>query len=46
MLMDVGKGKAAARSVDPYSLRKRWNYFVRHLLDVTPPMEFRLETGD
>lgn len=30
MLMDLGKGKAAARSVDPYFLRKRWNYFVGH----------------
>lgn len=41
-LIDLGKGKAAARKVDPYFIRKRWDYFVQHLLGVTPPPEFAL----
>ena len=25
----------------PYMMRRRWNYFVQHLLGATPPAEFR-----
>lgn len=27
---------------DPYVIRRRWDYFVRHLLGVEPPKEFRI----
>ena len=26
----------------PYFIRKRWNFFVEHLLDVKPPEDFRI----
>jgi dipeptidyl aminopeptidase/acylaminoacyl peptidase len=26
-----------------YIMRRRWDYFVRHLLGAEPPKEFRLE---
>ena len=26
----------------PYVMRRRWDYFVRHLLGVTPPKEYLL----
>jgi len=25
---------------EPYMMRRRWDYFVQHLLGVTPPVEF------
>jgi dipeptidyl-peptidase 4 len=28
---------------DPYFVRKRWDYFVRHLLGVEPPAGYRIE---
>ena len=27
---------------DPYFLRRRWDYFVRHLLGVEPPAGYRI----
>ena len=27
---------------EPYVIRRRWDYFVRHLLGVEPPKEFRI----
>ena len=27
---------------DPYFIRKRWDYFVRHLLGAEPPRDYRL----
>ncbi len=41
-LVDLGKGKAASRRSDPYFLRRRWDYFVEHLLGIAPPKEFDL----
>lgn len=41
-LVDVSKGKAAPRGLEPYVLRKRWDYFVEHLIGATPPKEFQL----
>ncbi len=29
---------------EPYMIRKRWDYFVRHLLGVEPPKEYRFTT--
>ena len=26
-----------------YIMRRRWDYFVRHLLDATPPVEFTIK---
>lgn len=43
-LVDLAAGKAASRRVDPYFLRRRWDYFVRHLMGAEPPTEFKLET--
>jgi hypothetical protein len=31
---------------DPYFIRRRWDYFVRHLLGATPPDEYRIEPDD
>ncbi len=28
---------------DPYAIRKRWDYFVQHLLGAEPPQEYRIE---
>ena len=28
---------------NPYLIRRRWDYFVQHLLGVTPPREFKIE---
>jgi hypothetical protein len=28
---------------DPYFVRKRWDYFVRHLLGAEPPAGYRIE---
>lgn len=42
VMIDLGKGKSAAQIFDPYFLRRRWDYFVQHLLGVTPPDEFQL----
>jgi hypothetical protein len=30
-------------SNDPYFIRKRWDYFVKHLLNEAPPENFRVE---
>jgi dipeptidyl aminopeptidase/acylaminoacyl peptidase len=38
MLMLPNHGHSFARK--PYMMRKRWDYFVQHLLAVTPPKEF------
>ena len=38
MLMLPNTGHGYARS--PYMMRKRWDYFVKHLLSVEPPKEF------
>jgi len=27
---------------NPYMMRRRWDYFVRHLLGVEPPLEYEL----
>ena len=38
MLMLPNRGHGFARK--PYMMRKRWDYFVQHLMAVTPPKEF------
>lgn len=38
MLMLPNRGHGFARK--PYMMRKRWDYFVQHLLALTPPKEF------
>jgi len=30
---------------EPYMMRRRWDYFVRHLLGVEPPKEFEIGAG-
>lgn len=42
MLMLPNKGHGFAR--DPYMVRKRWDYFVTHLLGVKPPKEFNFSS--
>lgn len=32
-----------ASGYHPYVTRRRWDYFVRHLLGVTPPQEYRIK---
>jgi dipeptidyl-peptidase-4 len=43
---DVGRPQAARPReyayADPYFLRRRWDYFVEHLLGVAPPAGFRI----
>ena len=29
---------------EPYMMRRRWDYFVRHLLGVEPPKEYTFKT--
>ncbi|MGB1263692.1 MAG: DPP IV N-terminal domain-containing protein [Cognaticolwellia sp.] len=38
MLMLPNRGHGFARK--PYMMRKRWDYFVKHLMKITPPKEF------
>ncbi|ASP47743.1 S9 family peptidase [Cognaticolwellia beringensis] len=38
MLMLPNRGHGFAR--EPYMMRKRWDYFVQHLMGLTPPKEF------
>lgn len=38
LLMLPNKGHGFAR--DPYMVRKRWDYFVKHLMGAKPPKEF------
>ncbi|ARD44296.1 DPP IV N-terminal domain-containing protein [Colwellia sp. PAMC 21821] len=38
MLMLPNRGHGFAR--EPYMMRKRWDYFVQHLMALTPPKEF------
>ncbi|WP_226960765.1 S9 family peptidase [Thalassotalea sp. LPB0316] len=42
MLMLPNRGHGFAR--EPYMMRKRWDYFVTHLLGATPPKEFSFKT--
>jgi dipeptidyl aminopeptidase/acylaminoacyl peptidase len=30
---------------EPYMMRRRWDYFVEHLLGAVPPKEYRFKTG-
>lgn len=30
---------------DPYFIRQRWNYFVQHLLQATPPQAYRIQAS-
>ncbi|WP_206486149.1 DPP IV N-terminal domain-containing protein [Thalassotalea sp. G2M2-11] len=42
MLILPNRGHGFAR--EPYMMRKRWDYFVKHLLGATPPKEFNFTT--
>jgi dipeptidyl aminopeptidase/acylaminoacyl peptidase len=42
MLMLPNRDHGFAR--EPYMVRKRWDYFVKHLMGVTPPEEFTFKT--
>lgn len=42
-MSDLGQGKEAYEGLDPYFVRRRWDYFVRHLMGVEPPHEYRIE---
>jgi dienelactone hydrolase len=41
-LVNLAQGNAAWRGVDPYFIRRRWDYFVTNLLGVEPPHEYRI----
>ncbi|WP_371375103.1 DPP IV N-terminal domain-containing protein [Thalassotalea aquiviva] len=42
MIMLPNRGHGFAR--EPFMMRKRWDYFVKHLMGATPPKEFVFET--
>ncbi|XPF92885.1 DPP IV N-terminal domain-containing protein [Colwellia sp. RE-S-Sl-9] len=42
MLMLPNRGHGFAR--EPYMVRKRWDYFVTHLMGATPPKEFNFSS--
>lgn len=44
-LSDLGKGKDAYDGLDPYFVRRRWDYFVRHLMGVEPPREYLIKAN-
>ncbi|NQZ81133.1 MAG: DPP IV N-terminal domain-containing protein [Colwellia sp.] len=44
MLMLPNRGHGFAR--ESYMVRKRWDYFVKHLMGATPPKEFSFEPED
>lgn len=41
-LVDLGRGKSAPRELDPYFVRRRWDYFVEHLLGTRPPANYQI----
>lgn len=41
-MIDLAKGASAPSVTDPYFIRRRWDYFVQHLLGVAPPTNFDL----
>jgi dipeptidyl aminopeptidase/acylaminoacyl peptidase len=43
MLMLPNRGHGFAR--EPYMMRKRWDYFVEHLMGATPPKEFTFSSA-
>ena len=43
MLMLPNRGHGFAR--EPYMVRKRWDYFVTHLMGATPPKEFNFSVN-
>lgn len=44
-LANLGKGRHAHAGLDPYFVRRRWDYFVRHLMGVEPPREYRIKAN-
>jgi dipeptidyl aminopeptidase/acylaminoacyl peptidase len=42
MILFPNRGHGYGR--EPYMVRRRWDYFVEHLLGATPPKEFEFET--
>ncbi len=41
-LTNLAPGGPGGERADPYFLRRRWDYFVQHLMGVTPPPQFVL----
>jgi dipeptidyl aminopeptidase/acylaminoacyl peptidase len=41
-VIDISGEKPKIASPDNYFLRKRWDYFVRHLLGVEPPAGYEI----
>lgn len=41
-LADPRTGAAGAQRMDTYFIRRRWDYFVRHLLGATPPRAYSI----
>ena len=42
LIPNAGHGYGSASN---YMMRRRWDYFVRHLLGVEPPKEYQLRAG-
>ena len=40
MIPNAGQGYGAASN---YMMRRRWDYFVQHLLGVEPPKEYKMQ---
>jgi len=43
LIMFPNRGHGFGR--EPYMMRRRWDYFVRHLLGAEPPEEYKIKTG-
>jgi len=43
LIMFPNRGHGFGR--EPYMMRRRWDYFVRHLLGAEPPGEYKIKTG-
>lgn len=44
-LVDLGRGKSAPKELDPYFVRRRWDYFVEHLLGAPPPTNYKIRSA-
>ena len=40
LIMFPNRGHGFA--LEPYMMRRRWDYFVKHLLEVEPPKEYEI----
>jgi hypothetical protein len=44
-VLDVSGTRVEVLRQDPYFVRKRWDYFVKHLLGVEPPQGYTIGEG-